>query len=58
MTAVAEKRSEKGVIKGTGTRFDLRTKCPKNNMHAYNIAATQTKQSSIIMQIKVPKKGY
>jgi len=48
MTAVAEKRSEKGVIKGTGTRLDLRTKCPKNIMPAYNTAATQKQQIIVI----------
>lgn len=49
MTADDEKKkSQKGVIKGTGTRFDLRTKCTKSDIPAYNIAATQKKQTSII----------
>lgn len=43
MAGAAEKRSQKGVIEGTGIRFDLRTKSPKNNMPVYNITAAKKK---------------
>lgn len=43
MTGAAEKRSQKGVIKGTGIRFDLRTKSPKNNTPVYDITAAKKK---------------
>lgn len=43
MTGAAEKRSQKGVMKGTGIRFDLRTESPKNNMPVYNITAAKEK---------------
>lgn len=48
MTGAAEKRSQKGVIKGTGIRLDLRTKSPKNNMPVYNITAAKKKWIIII----------
>lgn len=47
MTAAAEKRSQKVIIKGTGTGSDLGTKSPKNNMPAYNVAVRQKWQTSL-----------